>query len=288
MKKFIYGIVPIFWLAAGAFAQTPAPDFNVQKLTDGVYAAIATPDGKAVSNSGFIVNDSDVIVIDCHITPDVARLLLAEIRKITDKPVRYLALTHRHRDHVGGTNAFGLEVEIISHENARAQLAADSALVGKIKLPGLTFDSRLSFYRPSRTIELFYLGRGHTDGDIVIWLPAEKILFTGDLFFNGSAGYLGDGFFADWISNLKKLEALSVQKVVPGHGPVSGVDGLSKFKTYLTDFRSSVKVYVDSGKTLEQTLKEFSLPQYQNLFGWDRFKTRNITRCYQELEGGQR
>jgi glyoxylase-like metal-dependent hydrolase (beta-lactamase superfamily II) len=288
MKKLFCSIV--FFLASTVWisAQKPAPDFEVQKLAEGVYAAIATPDGKAVSNSGFIVNDSDVIVIDCHITPEIARALLAEIKKVTSRPVHNLALTHRHRDHVGGTTSFGPEVEIIAHENTRLRLAADSSLAGQIKLPGLTFDSRLSFYRPSRTIELFYLGRGHTDGDIAVWLPAEKILFTGDLYFNGSAGYLGDGFFADWISNLKKLEALPAENVVPGHGPVSARDGLLKFGTYLADFRKAVNVFVDSGKTLEETLQNLSLPQYQNLSGWDRFKTRNITRCYQELKGGQR
>jgi len=288
MKKLACWVFLFFLSDVCIVAQTAVPDFEIKKLADGVYAAIATPDGKAVSNSGFIVNDSDVIVIDCHIAPEIARSLLAEIRKVTSRPVRYLALTHRHRDHVGGTTAFGPEVEIIAHENARAKLATDSTLAGQIKLPGLTFDSRLSFYRPSRTIELFYLGRGHTDGDIAVYLPAGKILFTGDLYFNGSAGYLGDGFFADWIANLKKLEALPAENVVPGHGPVSARDGLLKFGTYLADFRKAVKVFVDSGKTLEETLQNLSLPQYQNLFGWERFKARNITRCYQELKGGQR
>lgn len=262
-----------------------AADFEVQKLADGVYAAIATPGSKAVSNSGFIVNDSDVVVVDSHISPEAARALQEEIRKVTNKPIRYLALTHKHRDHIGGTTAFGPDVEIISHENTRAAMAEDSAALAAARIPTVTFDHRLSFYRPHRTIELLYLGRGHTDGDIAVWLPVEKILFTGDLYFNGSAGVMRDAFLRDWVATLEELRALSAQTVVPGHGPVSGNEGLLNFQNYLADFIRAVKVFVDSGKTLDETLKEFSLPKYKDLAGWDKWLSMNATRCYNELKG---
>jgi len=258
-------------------------DFELQKLAQGVYAAIATPGGKAVSNSGFIINDSEVVVIDSHIGPDIARSLLDEIRKVTDKPVRYLVLTHRHRDHVGGTTAFGLGVEIISHENTRAVMAADTAPA--FRIPTATFNRNLVFHRPNRTIELLYSGRGHTDGDVAVWLAEEKILFTGDLYFNGSAGVMRDAFLRDWMVTLEELRSLSAKTVVPGHGPVSGNEGLLGFQHYLADFIGAVKVFVDSGKTLEQVLKDFSLPKFKDLAGWDNFLPRNLTRCYNELKG---
>jgi glyoxylase-like metal-dependent hydrolase (beta-lactamase superfamily II) len=291
MKMLKRGFWAVFFaplFSVSAFAQTPdfapEPDFEIRELGEGVYAAIASPSGRAVSNSGFIVNDSDVVVIDCHISPEIARSLLAEIRTLTDKPVRYLALTHRHRDHVGGTTAFGPEVEIISHENTRETMLSDTALLRQVKTPTLTFDSKLVFYRPSRIIELYYLGRGHTNGDIVAWLPAERVLFTGDLYFNGSAGYLGDGFFRDWVANLEKLRAFPAELIVPGHGPVSDSSGLLAFQNYLSAFIRAVQGYVEAGKSIEETLKEFSLPQYEKLRGWDGFLARNLVRCYNELK----
>ncbi len=282
IKNFFFCVLAlltgIFWPARAG-----AADFEVQELVEGVYAAIATPGGKAVSNSGFIVNDSEVVVIDSHISPEMARLLLDEIRKVTAKPIRYLAVTHKHRDHVGGTTAFGLGVEIISHENTWAVMAADTAPA--FRVPTVTFNKKLVFHRLGRTIELLYSGRGHTDGDIAVWLPEEKILFTGDLYFSGSAGVMRDGFLRDWVVTLEELRSLSAKTVVPGHGPVSGNDGLLGFQNYLTDFIRAVKIQVDSGKTLEQVLKDFSLPQYKDLAGWDNWLPRNLTRCYNELKG---
>jgi glyoxylase-like metal-dependent hydrolase (beta-lactamase superfamily II) len=260
-----------------------AADFEVRKLADGVYAAIAQPGGKAVSNSGFIVNDSEVVVIDSHISLEMARMLQEEIRKVTNKPVRYLAITHKHRDHVGGTTAFGAEVEIISHENTRAVMAADTAPA--FRVPTVTFNRKLVFHRPNRTIELLYSGRGHTDGDIAVWLPEEKILFTGDLSFNGSAGVMRDAFLRDWVATLEQLRSLSARTVVPGHGPVFDNEGLLNFQNYLTDFIRAVKVQVDAGKTQEQALKDFSLPQYKDLAGWENWLPMNVTRCYNELKG---
>lgn len=267
----------VFFLTVGARAE----DLRVEKLADGVYAAIATPEGKAVSNSGFIVNDSEVVVVDSHASPEIGRSLLAEIRKVTDKPIRFLVLTHKHRDHVGGASAFGAGVEIVSQENSRTAMLADSAA----RIPTITFDHRLTIYRSNRTIELLHFGRGHTDGDAVVWLPEEKILFAGDLYFNGSAGFMGDGYLRDWMTALDELRSLPAQKVVPGHGPVSGPEGILRFENYLADFIRAVRVQVDSGKTLEQTLKDFSLPQYKNLARWQDFTPRNITRCYNELKG---
>ena len=266
-----------------SFCTTQAADFEIQKLSEGVYAAIAQPGGKAVSNSGFIVNDSEVVVIDSHISPEMARMLQEEIRKITSKPIRYLALTHKHRDHVGGTMAFGLGVEIISHENTRSVMAADTAPA--FRVPTVTFNRKLVFHRSNRTIKLLYSGRGHTDGDIAVWLPEEKILFAGDLYFNGGAGAMRDGYLRDWVVTLEELRSLSAKTVVPGHGPVSGNEELLKFQNYLADFIRAVKVQVDAGKTLEQALKDFSLPQYKDLLvGWENWLPTNITRCYNELK----
>jgi len=282
MSRNKFPFVSIFILLF-SFYKTNAADFEIQKLAEGVYAAIATPGGQAVSNSGFIVNDSEVVVIDSHISPEMARLLLVEIRKVTDKSVRYLALTHKHRDHIGGTTAFGLGVEIISHENTRAVMAMDTAPA--FRVPTVTFNKKLAFHRPGRTIELLYSGRGHTDGDIAVWLPEEEILFTGDLYFNGSAGVMRDGFLRDWVSTLEELRSFSAKTVVPGHGPVSDNEGLLGFQNYLADFIRAVKVQVDSGKTLEQVSKDFSLPRYKDLAGWDTWLPRNLTRCYNELKG---
>jgi glyoxylase-like metal-dependent hydrolase (beta-lactamase superfamily II) len=163
-------------------------------------------------------------------------------------------------------------------------MLSDTILLKQIKTPTLTFDSKLTFYRPSRLIELYYLGRGHTNGDIVVWLPAEQVLFTGDLYFNGSAGYMGDGFFKEWVANLDKLRRFPSEWVVPGHGPVTDTSGLAYFQTYLSAFIRAVQEHIEAGKGIEEILKEFSMPEYEKLRGWDAFSARNLVRCYNELK----
>ncbi len=241
--------------------------FAVTQVRPGVYFATGQQGQIVGANSVFIVTDRDVIVVDDHITERAARALQGEIRRVTDKPVRYVVNTHFHYDHTSGNGAFGPEVELLSHPRTRQtliergqatisqQLTAipttlatlharrdtthvdslrtilDRQIAGyeqmlaeyrslRIVLPSMTVDSSLVFYRGGgQEIRVFYLGRGHTGGDIVVQLPREGLMLAGDLITN-TAGLpnMVDGYAGEWGATLRRLAQLDFATTLPGHG----------------------------------------------------------------------
>jgi glyoxylase-like metal-dependent hydrolase (beta-lactamase superfamily II) len=218
------------------------------------------------SNGAVIVNDDDVLLVDSHMTPAAARALLADLPRITDKPIRSVVNTHFHFDHVHGNQVFGTDVEIMAHEFTYEKLAAGETqqgrgyetFIGSIPRriedlereissvaaterealterlerlrrmveqeretrptpPTLTLREAVTLYRGGREIQLFHWGRGHTGGDVLVYLPAEKVLVAGDV-ITGGIPYMGDGFFLEWADLLDALRALPVDVVLPGHG----------------------------------------------------------------------
>src|SRR5581483_4909793 len=175
-----------------AHSQAPAAatQHTFKQIAPGVYSAIAPPSLNGGSNSAVIVNQDDVLVVDSHMTPEAGRVLLQEIKTITNKPVRFLVDTHFHYDHTDGNQAFAPTADIIGHEYTRARLAAanytttgmlgnllagQSALAAQLKdlkptPPNVTLSDHLTFWRGGREIRLLYLGRGHTGGDVVVYL----------------------------------------------------------------------------------------------------------------------
>jgi len=278
----------VFSIAAAVFhAQTPGPAaaFKFTEIAPGVYSALGTGTMNVGSNSAVIVNRDDVVIVDSHISPESGRAMLAELKTITDKPVKFLINTHFHYDHTNGNQVFPPAVDIIGHEYTRRRLAGDilehgmfadllNALprqletlkaraageqdpAAKARLeeqvrvqkafgesvkdveptpPTITLDDHMTLYRGGREIRLLYLGRGHTGGDIVVYLPKERVLCSGDLLVNGVAN-LVDGYVDEWPASLEKLKALDFDAVIPGHGePFNGKDRIGYFQAYLTDF----------------------------------------------------
>ncbi len=231
-----------------------------EELADGVYLAVGTGSIFVQSNSLVIVNRDDVIVVDSHVTPAAARALIASIKSLTDKPIRYVINTHYHFDHAHGNQVFGDDVEIIGHEFTRLMLLSNvleqntyrsfaGAVPAQIEAierrvtaatdpnvkkhleeqlrvtrnhlkalaevrptpPDLTLKTSMSLFRGDREIQLRYLGRGHTGGDVVVFLPKERVVFTGDLLLPFLA-YMGDAFVDEWPATLGKLKALEANQ----------------------------------------------------------------------------
>src|SRR5262245_3225633 len=218
---------------AGVLQKTKAYRFN--KIRDDVYHAVGTGALTVGSNSSIIINDNDVTLVDSHISPAAAWVLLDELKSITTKPVRYVINTHFHYDHSHGNQIFGNDVEIIGHEFTRDTLlhesqnklfnqyiaglpnaienlknrltaevdpakkaalevqleAAEANRVSQAELrttpPTITLKDKMTLYRGSREIQLLYVGRGHTGGDVIVYLPKERIICSGDLMTNGLA-----------------------------------------------------------------------------------------------------
>ena len=230
-KRFSLIFITILFFAPQAFSAEP----EVIKLAGGVYGFIGE---EGAANSGFVLTNEGVVVIDTQGTKDLALLLRKKIRKVTDKPIVYVINTHYHGDHTFGNQYFKEAKEIISHENTKKNLIekdkqhrekfkkifGENALEDfALTLPTKTFKDTLILRAGGKTIELAYLGKGHTDGDIIVYLPIERIMFGGDLLYRGRLPWLGDAYTFDWIETLKKLKNFDAGIYVPGHGGVGDI-----------------------------------------------------------------
>jgi glyoxylase-like metal-dependent hydrolase (beta-lactamase superfamily II) len=291
--------------AAQPYPVTQGKTYKFEKVAEGVYYAT----GGAGSNNTVIVNDSDVMLVDDGTTPAAARALVEDLKLFTNKPVRYVVNTHFHYDHTDGNSIFPPDVEIIGHEFVRtailtfdvlhrepfltsqAQMPAAERDQIQPTAPNVTFSSKMVLHKGRREIQLLFLGRGHTAGDTVVFLPAEKIVCTGDL-MESRLAYMGDAFFDEWVTTLEALKKLDFALVLPGHGaPFSGKDLITAFQSYLTDItrqaanlrRQGVSPE-DAAKRVDLTAHAKDFPQIQGA-GAD---LRGMRRIYRWLEEGGR
>jgi len=208
---------------------------TLEELADGVWAYTAEGD----PNVGAVVGDGCVLAVDARATPVMASAWLDELRTVTDAPVRYLVLTHYHAVRTLGASAFGAEW-IVAHEGTRRLIAergqqdfeSEAGRMPRLfkgieTVPGLTwptvtFADRMTLHLGRREVELRFFGRGHTEGDIGIWLPRERVLFAGDLVEAQAALYTGDAYHLDWMgATLDRVAALGAEALVGGRGPVA-------------------------------------------------------------------
>jgi len=313
--------------------------FDIKPVADGVYAAIAKPAYKVNCNAAIILFDDAVLVVDTHSKPSAARALIEQIKKLTDKPVRYVVNTHFHWDHYQGNQAYPSSwpagVEIISSEATRAnieqrgiprvkheiitmpqeieklksdldkasdvgqkeQLRANllqaEAYLAELKsvhvtLPSVTFDHSLILHRPSKTVEVLWLGNAHTNGDVFVYLPREKVLVTGDA-LHGWTPYMGDSYPFDWIQTLDAAEKLDFDQVIGGHGDVMrGKERFELWKHYFRDLMDEAAQAYARGASLEDAEKGVSktlIAKYSDKFdpGFPKSVIGNIAKAYQVI-----
>jgi len=264
-------------LSSGAFAA----EYEITKVSDAVYAAIARPEGKVASNAIFIITDYEVILAGAHFIPEGVAELLKEIAKITPLPVNQVILTHHHK----GFNYVDFDLppraEIVASVNVWQALKGETR---EFRNPTVVFENSLILNRGKTAMVIMDAGPGHSSGDVIIYLPNEGILFASDLLFNESFGYMGEASIHEWGENLELMEKLAPVKVIPGVGKVSDGSLISKFKHFYRAFMTEVIRNVDKGNTLAQTKKEFTLPQYNKLPGYKVFIDVNLERAYKQYK----
>ena len=202
------------------------------KLSAHAYAYTAEGD----PNTGIVIGDDAVMVIDTQATPVMAQDVIRRIREVTDKPIRYVVLSHYHAVRVLGASAYGAQ-HVIASQDTRDLIVERGAQDMKSEIerfprlfqdvesiPGLTwphivFDDELTLYLGKLEVRLMQLGAGHTRGDTIAWIPSQKICFSGDLVEYNAGVYTGDAHLEEWPATLDKLQALGPQKLVPGRGP---------------------------------------------------------------------
>ncbi|HEB96384.1 MAG TPA: MBL fold metallo-hydrolase [Sedimenticola thiotaurini] len=276
---------------------------SFEQLADGVYAYTAEGD----PNTGIIIGDDGVMVIDAQATPQMAQDVIRRIREVTDKPIRYLVLSHYHAVRVLGASAYRPEQIIASQATydlivERGQQDFESE-VGRFprlfrgvdSIPGLTwptiaFDTSMTLWLGGRRVELMHLGRGHTKGDIVAWLPDERILFSGDLVEFGATPYTGDAYLRDWPATLDRLQALGAHKLVPGRGdalqtPEQVEQAIAGTRDFLTSLFDSVRRGREAGKPLGEVYRETYQalePRFGDWVIFDHCLPFDVTRAYDE------
>ena len=255
------------------------------------------------SNSAVMITDDGVVVVDTRMHPKDAETLLAEIRKITDAPIRYVINSQFHGDHYMGNAVFESEgATFITHtdtkqeiekrfqfevENrpfaARGQDPDEVALV----LPDILFDSRMVLEIGGRTVELIYLGAGQNEGDTLIYFQHAKALHTGGVFHNQSwANTSYTPSFDGWIDVLVAMSDIDADTYLPPHGPVATRDDLEAFTTFIRELNAGVKEAVDDGMSLDEMLETLNFDQYKDWRGYER-RERNLTAMYEFFTSGE-
>lgn len=279
------------------------------KLGEGAYAYTAEGD----PNTGVIIGDDGVMIIDTQATPLMAQKVLERIREITDKPVKYILMSHYHAVRVLGAAAYEAEHVIASQKTyemvvERGQQDWESEFgrfprlfQGHESIPGLTwptivFDGKLTVDLGNRKVEIWSPGRGHTQGDTIAWLPEEKILYAGDLVEYGATPYTGDAHLADWPATLQALRDLKPNKLVPGRGdalhtPEQCEEALAGTQAFITDLFESAKEGVAKGldlKAIFDATKAKMDPKYGEWVIYEHCMPFDVARAVDEAKGLER
>jgi glyoxylase-like metal-dependent hydrolase (beta-lactamase superfamily II) len=288
-------------------ADTSEKKVSFDEIGPGLFAYTAEGD----PNSGIIVGDDSVMVIDAQATPVMAGEVIARVRTVTDKPIRYVLLTHYHAVRVFGASGFK-GAEILASDATRKLIvergqqdkdsemgrfprlfrAAESVPPG-LTWPTMTFTGELRVWLGKREVILKHLGRAHTAGDVVAHVPDADIVFSGDLVEYHSACYCGDAHFTDWPATLDRLAALNSRALVPGRGaalatPAKVAEGIAMTRDFLSTLYGSAQASVAKGLTLKQAFEEARKvmdPKFSTFAIYEHCLPFNVSRAYDEAKG---
>jgi glyoxylase-like metal-dependent hydrolase (beta-lactamase superfamily II) len=261
-------------------------------------------------NSGVIVGDDGVMVIDAQATPSMAGLVIERVRQVTDKPIKYVVLSHYHAVRVLGASAYNAQ-EIVASQKCRAMIAergkedwdseygrfprlfrAAESIPG-LTWPTVTFKDHITLYLGKRRVDLMHIGRAHTAGDIIAHVPDANVVFSGDIVEYKSACYCGDAHFTDWPATLDRLGAFKADALVPGRGDaLVGVDtvaeGVALTRDFLRDTYEPVCRGVARGAPLKACFDAATAAMRPKYGSWPIFEhcqPFNIARAYDEAQG---
>jgi glyoxylase-like metal-dependent hydrolase (beta-lactamase superfamily II) len=262
-------------------------------------------------NTGIVIGDDAIMVIDTQATPVMAQDVIRRIREVSDKPIKYVLLSHYHAVRVLGASAYEPDQIIASQdtydlivERGEQDKASEigrfprlfqnvESVPAGLTWPTLTFTGKMTLWLGKLEVQILQLGRGHTKGDTVVWLPQDKVLFSGDLVEFDATPYAGDAYFTDWPQTLANIAALQPDKLVPGRGAAlmdaaqvqAGLDGT---RAFVSELFASVKAGAAEGKALravyEETFKRLQ-PTYGSWVIFNHCMPFDVTRAYDEATG---
>jgi glyoxylase-like metal-dependent hydrolase (beta-lactamase superfamily II) len=279
---------------------------SFDEIGAGLYAYTAEGD----PNTGVIVGDDAVMVIDAQATPPMADDVIARIAKITDKPVKYVLLTHYHAARTLGASAFK-GAEILASDATRHLIAErgkedmDSEIgrfprlfrsvesIPGLTWPTMTFPDQASVWLGRREVRVIHVGRGHTAGDVIAIVPDAGVVFSGDLVECKSACYCGDAHFIDWLATLDHLAELQANALVPGRGaalktPETVKDGIGITADFVSTLYNSIQESVTKGRSLKDAFDFVRLtmdPKFKGFTIYEHCLPFSVSRAYDEARG---
>jgi glyoxylase-like metal-dependent hydrolase (beta-lactamase superfamily II) len=288
-------------------ADTAVQKPTLTPLAENVYGYISDFD----PNTGVILGDDHCMVIDCRATPTLAREMIADIRAITDKPISHIFLTHYHAVRVFGRAAFSDTHTVIASRNTleliRERGAADFesevrrfprlfTAVEEVPgptVPNITFERQMTVWLGGLEVRLEHIGRGHSKGDSVAWIPEHRVLFAGDLVEERCALYCGDAYLHQWRETLDKVAALNARVIVPGRGAaIVGADRVKQAiqltRGFIDDLLAATKAVINAGGDLKATFDHVythMTPKYGEWPIYEHCIPFNVSRAYDELRG---
>jgi glyoxylase-like metal-dependent hydrolase (beta-lactamase superfamily II) len=279
---------------------------SFDEIGRGLYAFTAQGD----PNSGIIVGDDGVMVVDAQATPVMALEVIERVRKVTDKPIKYVLLSHYHAVRVLGASAY-TDAEILASDGTRAlivergQQDKDSEIgrfprlfravesIPGLTWPTITFQKQMSVWLGKREVRIMHIGRGHTAGDVIAWVPDANVVFSGDLVEYHSACYCGDAHLADWPKTLDRLAEFKTNALVPGRGaalasPDKVRDGIDGTRDFLSTLYGSAKDSVAKKLSLKDAFaaaRQAMDPKFSDYAIYEHCMPFNVARAYDEASG---
>ncbi len=283
-------------------------DMELKQVSAHIYyvqgkAGIATDNEGFISNAGFIVTDDGVVVFDALGTPSLANLLLTKIRSVTDKPILKVIMSHYHADHIYGLQVFkDLGAQIIAPKgvmNYLSSAAAEERIAERrfslepwvnettyLVTPDVIIDKAMQFSHGNTRFTLDVLGAAHSDGDLTLYVEPERVLFSGDIIFEGRVPYLGDANTKKWLDTLTKMETGKVTALIPGHGPAAKKpnQAISATRNYLAKIRNVMAAAVENLDDFAETYEKADWSEFEKLPAFKEANRRNAYQVFLSME----
>jgi glyoxylase-like metal-dependent hydrolase (beta-lactamase superfamily II) len=290
MPKSTLGVILLLLGGASSFSQERNPAGVLRQIIPRHYLY-----SSATYNSGIIVTDEGVVVLDALNSEAVARAQREAMAGSIRQPIRILVSSTSHNNYSKGNVAYA-DVLKIGHEHYRTDLLdlmqreKVPAEEQRARLPNQTFRDRMTLYLGGKEIQVLYVGRAHTRGDSIIFVPQDRIVYLSELYFADQFLFINDGYGLDWLRALDTVEALDADIFVPGHGPIpsnprDSRQGLRRFRQMLVDVRDAVQKEIARGATEDQAVAAIQWPQYEKLQGYTAQRETAVRRLYQQLTG---
>ena len=283
-------------------------EMNVEKISEHVYyvrgkPGVATDNEGFVSNAGFVITDEGVVVFDALGTPSLAARLVEKIREITQQPIKRVVVSHYHADHIYGLQVFeDLGAKIYAPEGAQKYIQSDTAKSRleerqvslepwvnentHLVLPDITVSRSDHFKLGGIDFTINYLGKAHSDGDLAMLVEPDRVLFSGDIIFEGRIPFVGNADTRHWLETLTKLETGGLTALIPGHGPASkNPQGtISLTRRYLAYLRKTMGAAVDELQPFDEIYTQTDWSEFEKLPAFAAGNRINAYQVYLSME----